>query len=84
MGKESSQAHADSWMYPLYTRLTKLPEWPGLSSEARAERLLEWYEAELRRAWPPRRGLFPRAVTRKEKLAEISRVMRSFESQDRE
>jgi hypothetical protein len=72
----------DYWKL-LYRELALLPDWPDLSAEARARKLLEGVEEELAKADAPpqRKALFNCPGEQRLKVAR--RMIEHFEDEDR-
>jgi len=64
----------------MYQRLISLPEYPNLSSEERAKKLLEIYEEWESDPDVPHRERF--SGTREERLKKMERVIFTFEHED--
>jgi hypothetical protein len=73
--------HQYSWMNSMYHKLISLPEYPNLSPEGRAEKLLEFYEEWESAPHMPSRERF--SGTHNERLEKMQRVIWFFEHQDR-
>jgi hypothetical protein len=71
--------HQFQWMEPMYAEVSAAADWPQLSPEVRAERLLEKYEQWQADLDKPKRDDFP--GSKDEKLKHMQRVIFYFENQ---